>query len=744
MSSTPSPRLRRGRTLLRLLLVVLCTLTSGLVLTAPAQLATAATDPTVGPKIDNSTLPLTVVVTSITPDAVGPDAPVAVTATITNTGSDEITDLQIRLQRDKRQATRSAMGQTDADAPDYAAKVGTWDPVDGTLAPGASTTVSITRPAAKLTMVDTGVYPLLLNVNGIIDGRQTRVGQSATYIPYFETAPTTAVSVAWLWPLVERPHRAVDERYFVDDDLATSVRDGGRLDSMLRLAEKYGESAQMTLLVDPNLVAELTAMSDGYQVSAAASTGAEPSTPANTVDGKGAHDAADFLTRLRVLAQTVPVAVTAYADVDTVALARAGLGSQVAEARKYGRQLVDTALGIDSVSNLDWPSSGLLTDAARDADVAAGVDRFVLSGTSFGMPDQLTSGDGVTEDPLTTLPGSDATALAVDPSLTRMIAEGPAYAGGPVSARQRFTAELAAVLGEAPNRARSVLVVPPRYWQPPTALAESLLGAPDLVPWITPASLDQQTAGTPVDRGALTYPKEQSVEELSAGGLATLQRGLADMADLRSAMSAKDASVLLNPYARAVWRAASSASRATPALLPERANQIVAALATVRGLVTIIPPSDTYTLSSSSAPLVFTVQNNLDVAINVRVVVGARGTPGLQATDANVHQIQPNSRATITVPARVERSGSFQIIAGIVTPNNTNLGTSVELTVRSTAYGAVALIVTGAAFALLLALFARRGVRRVKARRAAAAGADAPADPGAAELEDTVTLRRGP
>lgn len=739
MPATPSPSLRRGRTLVRLLLLSLC-----LFLAAPAQLATAATDPTVGPTIDNNVLPLTVVLTSVTPDAVGPDAPVAVTATITNTGSDEITDLQIRLQRDKRQATRSAMGETDAEAPDYAAKVGTWDPVEGTLAPGASMTVSITRPAAKLTMVDTGVYPLLLNVNGIVDGHQTRVGQSATYIPYFEAAPTTAVSVAWLWPLIERPHRGVDERYFLDDDLATSVRAGGRLDSMLRLAEKYGESAQMTLLVDPNLVAELEAMSDGYQVSAAASTGAAPSSPANTVDGKGTQDAADFLTRLRVLAQTVPVAATAYADVDTVALTRAGLGSEVAEARTYGRQLVDTALGIDSVTDLDWPASGLLTDAARDADAAAGVDTLVLSGTSFGLPDQLTSADGVTEDPLTTLPGSDATALAVDPSLTRIIAEGPSYAGGPVSARQRFTSELAAVLGEAPNRARSVLVVPPRYWQPPTALAESLLGAPGLVPWITPTSLDQQKAGTPADRGALVYPKEQSVEELSAGGLASLQQARGSMANLRSAMSAKDASALLNPYSRAVWRAASSSSRATPALLPERAGQILASLATLRGLVTIIPPSDTYTLSSSSAPLIFTVQNDLDVAINVRVVVGARGTPGLQAVDANVHQIQPKSRATITVPATVERSGSFQIIAGIVTPDNTSLGSSVELTVRSTAYGAVALIVTGAAFALLLALFARRWVRRIKARRAAAEAAAAPAEPGPADLEDTVTLHRVP
>ena len=217
-----------------------------------------------------------------------------------------------------------------------------------------------------------------------------------------------------------------------------------------------------------------------------------------------------------------------------------------------------------------------------------------------------------------------------------------------------------------------------------------------------------------------------------------LQQALGNMADLRTALSAKDAATVLNPFQRAVWRAASDAARGSPGLVQQRGEQILAALAAVRRSVTLItPPNGTYTLASASAPLVFTVQNDLDVTVNVRVLV-RRGTAGLAATDEQVHPVQPKSRTTITVPAKVERSGSFTIQTGIATPGGQSLGRPVQIVVRSTAYGSAALIVTGAAFALLLALFARRGVRRLRARRTPPAGPGDPDDRADASVFEAV------
>ena len=72
-----------------------------------------------------------------------------------------------------------------------------------------------------LQMVENGVYPVLLNVNGTTGGgHRRRVGELATYLVQQPALPTGRTTVAWLWPLVERSHRDASGA-FADDEAVT-------------------------------------------------------------------------------------------------------------------------------------------------------------------------------------------------------------------------------------------------------------------------------------------------------------------------------------------------------------------------------------------------------------------------------------------------------------------------------------------------------------------------------------------
>ena len=119
-----------------------------------------------------------------------------------------------------------------------------------------------------------GVYPVLVNVNGAVDGDdQRRVGELSTFVVQQPVVPAARTAVAWLWPLVELPHRSASGG-FRDDDLADSIGSGGRLDRALAVLERLPGTVPpggtepvpalpVTLAVDPALVEELTIMAAG-------------------------------------------------------------------------------------------------------------------------------------------------------------------------------------------------------------------------------------------------------------------------------------------------------------------------------------------------------------------------------------------------------------------------------------------------------------------------------------------------
>src|SRR5690606_17947578 len=74
---------------------------------------------------------------------------------------------------------------------------------------------------------------------------------------------------------------------------------------------------------------------------------------------------------------------------------------------------------------------------------------------------------------------------------------------------------------------------------------------------------------------------------------------------------------------------------------------------------------------------------------------------------------------TLQIPAHFERNGTFRIEVALQTPAGQQIGETILINVRTTAYGGIALIITSIAFAVLVVALALRFVRRLRARAAA-------------------------
>jgi Family of unknown function (DUF6049) len=304
-----------------------------------------------------------------------------------------------------------------------------------------------------------------------------------------------------------------------------------------------------------------------------------------------------------------------------------------------------------------------------------------------------------------------------DPVVERLVARGAAAsASGPRLAEQRLLAELAMITAEAPNDSRTILLAPPRRWNPTAGYADAIAADVGRVSWLTPVDALQTAGGTePVDRGSLAYPADARRHEIPGAQVSTLGTVQSEVTDFRSALDNEDAREVLGPYGDAVRRAGSSAWRGAPA---SGQAYVTALLRQIEGLRSGVTMSSSatgdYTLASSDSPLLITLDNRLSVPVGVRIKLT---TPaGFRVSDPGVQQIPAGGKRTVKVLASVQRTGTFTVKGQATTPDGGALGNETTLSVRSTAYGGLALGITGLAFAVLVVAVVLRLVRRLRAR----------------------------
>lgn len=685
---------------------------------APATSAGAAT-----------TNPIQITLRSLRPIAPQPGDTLVVAGTLTNVSDVPVTGLYYELKIGtsaigSRGAFDSYAGATDQPLPiDMAAASPAIAAGETSLSPDSSEPFRITVPVASLDLPSTLWQVRELAVS-VTDEDLTVVGTLRTFLPWApRDAPGNGLPtrVAWLWPLSDRPHRDGAGTWY-DDNLAPELAAGGRLSNLLaaglaaeqqRPARRHAHTADVpvTWAIDPMLAGEIRAMTAGYRVTA-------PS--GSTTAGTGTTSAKNWLGQLRTaLGQSgVDVLPLPYADPDVVAAVRAGFSTAIGVATATGRTLLQQVLGPVSMLRYGWPPGGFADQRSVDALLAAGDTTVVLSDEALPV---VGGPPAATPNAHTTLTTSIGT---VDTLLTDSVLSSDVDAGAdnPALARtalQRYLAETLMIQAELPFDQRDVVVAPDQRWDPTASYADALLADTGKVPWIQPVSLSTVDASAPttsVQRGPLRYPVGARRNELPGPYLQRLSGLRNEIADFSAILPQGDSAI--RGYTTDEQQALSAAWRGQPALASDVLGRVQSTVHAAMSQVHIASLGGSFvTLTSHGGKVPVTIANDLGEPVQVTVQLEANQRLSLAGRGRVAVPIAAHQVKVVDVHAAAKTSGVFPLEVQLLTPKGHTYGKPVELFVRSTVYGTIALAITGAATGALLIAVAVRLVRRARAAR---------------------------
>ncbi|MCW2648962.1 MAG: hypothetical protein JWP07_5071 [Pseudonocardiales bacterium] len=661
-----------------------------------------------------------VTILSVSPTTPTPSTtpqPLTVRLRLTNTTDQSIAKVTVEGARgnpiDSQTALEQAIAHPQPPDEGLVGRFGTKAPVLTSLGPRASASVEY-RSTSDTIPDDPGlcicqnrIYPLYFTAHATdLNGNDQVIGAGQTYIPAFGESLPQPVQVSWVWPIIDRPHRLTGDTVFTDDDLAASVN-GGRLDRVLQVVESAGKQVTMTLVIDPELIDELAVMSAGpYQYG----------TTGKLAAGTGTAAATRWLDRLqRALAANPKIEVdfTPPADPDIESLTRNGLAWTVGLSEAAQKRVTAALGGYPVSTHVAWPPGGALSPDTLNAVVRQGARTVILSDSALsGIPRSST------RNALASLqtPAGPVLAAITTSTIQRYVAPVLSVGGTGLADLPKLVAEVAVRAVQDGTTSHYVTIVAPRLIDP-SAVAAQAIRATSNVFWSKPLSLDEASPPTvqPADHGQLVPPPASALT-LSLRTISVAQDLTRVVPALSTMLVPADAATLLGELPTAVQRAESASWHADPAAGAAFADQLSQRIEAIETGVQIVKPSGgTYTLASRTSPLTVTVENNLDVPVFVRVrVTAANGLPGFTAADIGRQSIAPHSRLPLHIPTHVARTGRFVVQAMLFTPSNEQLGAPVDLSVHSTALGAIGVIITITAAAVLVLALLIRFIRRLR------------------------------
>ncbi|HLM97293.1 MAG TPA: DUF6049 family protein [Acidimicrobiales bacterium] len=477
--------------------------------------------------------------------------------------------------------------------------------------------------------------------------------------------------------------------------------------------------------------------------------GASPSVPVTLVPDPAtledlattgrAHTVAEFtalsasLTRQTLSGPFVPV--------DAGALAGAGLTGELSTQLRRGAQVLgSTGIGAHASSD-EWVATSGLGPAGVNA-LAPLFEYLVVPPSTVSGP----TGPLTTTQPFTLSPvsgrGAAPTAMVSDTGLGTRLAAAKG-ADGPLTAIQ-LLAELSLVYYEAPNllgpggtpATRGLVGVAPPAWAPDPAFVSTLLTGLQGNPVIRSVTLDQFFAQVPVGADRQPVTRHPLAEAASPGSVVrALRTARARQEGLQSAVAASAAGSASAQAMGDLLLAAESS------LLTPRQQQAALAgfeAASARQLRGLSVRSDTVRLTAGTASVPITILRNTPYPVTVEVrltsdkvrfprsgtqVSGApcRAPQVLSSPDrSSFSELCTLSHSTnaVYVDMQSRASGDFQIGVQLTSPAGAVVLAEGQLTVRSIASSAVAIVLSVGAVVVLLVWWGRT-VWRGKTRRGA-------------------------
>lgn len=747
----------------------------------PARLLAAvvalllAVAPSVGaPHADAQPAPkqfLQVQIGTVSPDLVTTtsDPVLTVTGTIRNVGDRPVRDIVVRLERADAVDSSTALRTNLTGNVDQYQPVADFITVAPELTPGQDVPFRLAYPlraAAQSLDVDSpGVYPVMVNVNGTPDyGAPARLDDSRFLLPVLGVPPedptgsaadtgaldsavppdtTRPVAMTLLWPLADRPRLAAGAPggttpvRLIDDDLATSLAPGGRLDTMLSAVD-FATSPQVDprgeltravcLAVDPDLLITVNAMTNGYVVNDASDAGRGTATH----PGTGQQAAVDWLARLRAVAARLCVTPTTYAQADLDALRRVGDPGLSMIATGGAADIVDQILGVRTTRGATLVGDGPLTAATVELLSAQGPTVAVGAAELAGPQD----GDGrrpQTADVTPVRYTPNVVAAPFDPAVGAALAslgthpESPSYLSASLdtplkqdSAVARRQDALGSVLWQSLDpdvTPRTQILMPPLMWGLTGDDAAAVLSAVGTairsglaVPRPLRAVIDEAAVvhGSAALPSATGNPRGRFDNAVVSGIAATTGRLWAFTAalstDERTGLTgAQYTAPLREDMLRAL--SLSAPPNARLGLAQQRLTTVGDTVDDLFNAVTIVNPGGSYTLATERSPLPLALRNDLPVPIRVRLDIDA--PPGMTVSDMG-EIVLPPGFLPLKVPIEVHFTQRVAVDVALRTANGLPLGEPARLSVHSNAYGKVLFIITLTGGAILALLVGRR------------------------------------
>lgn len=673
-------------------------------LTAAFLFAPAAASGALEPAAVAARQDVRIAVEKITPDAPSsPDTPITIGGEVANTGAAPLQWMQIRLRFSRQpfagrdQVQSFAAGGQILDTSRRAVPV-------AQLPASSSVPWEFAFTPAEIGMYRFGVYPVTIE---LIDSAQRQLAAQRTFLVYAPKGQVpTRTKISWALPLVDQPHRA-DDGVFVDEELRRTLADEGRLGRVLKVAESPAKG--VSWFVDPGVLDDADVMSRGYTLA----TGDDRDERATKA---GDQVAAGWLARLRTALTDVPVNATPYADPDVAALVHAGLDGATGAALAKGAVAATQLVGKDVTTSVNWPVGGLIDHDALDALAVGGVRTVLLGAAALppAMPPAYTPDATASLETV----ARKVNVLLADQVLSDLVtpAEGTA-----VIAKQRFLAETAMISAETAPAARSVVVAPPRRWNPDPAYVAGLMRAASAVPWLKPVSLGSiKPSGAAVSRTDLAYTDKDRAAELARPYMA----GVGKLSN-RAAITATVTGDRRRPFDTALLRLTSSAWRGRTGSAVPYVEQVDKAISRRTDAISVTT-GEQRTLAGKNGIVPITIRNDLsdqEATVGVKITSADRKLLTIGAYDSPV-TVGPGGTRQLDIPMEAGGGGQVVVKVQLTTADGTPYDEPVELKVTTTGYGAIVLVIVGGGFAVLLAAIAlrvlRRRSRRVVANRRAA------------------------
>ncbi|MEV8532273.1 DUF6049 family protein [Streptomyces sp. NPDC051211] len=730
----PAPAPARRRWLRRAVVLLAGTpVLAGLVY-APAPEAGAA---------ENGNGTVDVQLLSLAPAAPMKGDTLTITGTVTNTGTETITDAHVGLRVGPTSNSRDAIDEVSertrfrpaADPGEidsaYAVKI-------ASLPSKVGQEFTLKVPVNKLELDKDGVYQLGVSLSGETESRPVEqvLGIGRTFLPWQPEAAAKRSHLTYLWPLISTTHLTAetlaDETQtpvFLDDDLAKELAPEGRLGQMVSL----GRELPITWVIDPDLLYTVDAMTKGYRVR---TPGGKP------VQGKNKAVAEQWLNSLEAAVQGKKVVALPFADPDIASLAHRGkdvsgsLG-QLRPATDKAAQAVETVLHITPSTDFSWPLEGAIDPAIVNVATSAGAHNVLTRSDSL----QETGGLGYAPSAARPI-GAGTTAVVADARLSTAFQGDMLSAGSSTLAVQEFLAQSLALNLQPTDVQRSFVVAPQRM---PTAsqaqtMAAALRGL-QAGRWTMPLDLEAAAKATP-DPGATTqvpgagqYPEALRKTELPQAAFEKIRTTQNTLDHFKVILSAPDRVTI--PFGNTINREMSTSWRGRPQEARQYRDEVQQYLIGLTDKVRLIPKSDA-TLSGHSATIPVSVQNGLVQDVQGLVLRLRSTNPTrlmFEGKDGEVQQevaVQGGHSQTVKFTANATASGPVEVTAQLFTKEGVPYGKERKFTVEATEItSTVMLVIAGGVLLLVLAGIKMYAARKRVAARAAAEESTQPSDESA-------------